>query len=224
MDKLLDVITKDEARLLLDQPNVKCPTGLRNRVILEVMYRAGLRVSEVIKLKPGHIRWQADGAELEVRASKGGKERVVPVEQQTRDWLSRWQEQRPKAGGRFFSTLQGKPLSRHYLGQMVARCAERAGIQQTEVREEDGKTHYKVHCHTLRHSYATEKLREGFTIAEVRDLLGHSNVQTTSVYLHSDPEILREKIQGKQEKEEKRADLQKQLDNLRQQIGELASA
>lgn len=60
---------------------VKCPTGLRDRAMLEVMYRAGLRVSEVVKLKPGNIRWET--GEIEVRDGKGGKDRVVPVDRET---------------------------------------------------------------------------------------------------------------------------------------------
>ena len=69
--KLPKVISKDEAQALLAQPNTGCPTGLRNRVALELMYRAGLRVSEVTKLKPGDIRWQS--GELEIHNGKGGR-------------------------------------------------------------------------------------------------------------------------------------------------------
>ena len=177
------VINRRQARALLEQPNVSCPTGLRNRVILEVMYRAGLRVSEVVSLKPGHIRWPS--GELAIKDGKGGVDRVVPVDQETTDWLGRWDEQRPKIRGRFFTTLQGKPLSPRYIWGMVKRAAQKAEVDPNQVSP-----------HVLRHSYASEKLEEGFTLAEVQQLLGHANVQTTSVYLHVNPKDLREKIQS----------------------------
>ena len=79
--KLPVVLDKEEAEAILAQPNTGCPTGLRNRAILEVMYRAGLRVSEVINLKPGDIRWGS--GILEIRGGKGGKDRNVPVNSET---------------------------------------------------------------------------------------------------------------------------------------------
>jgi integrase len=75
---------------------------------------------------------------------------------------------------------------------MVRLAAEAAGIQ--DVDPETGR--HKVTCHTLRHTYATRQLRAGFNIREVQDLLGHSNVATTQVYTHVDPQALREKVQG----------------------------
>lgn len=191
----------EQVTALLDQPNVKCATGLRNRAILEVMYRAGLRVSEVTNLKPGHIDWVK--GQLVVRGGKGGKDRVVPVEAGVMDWLERWEGIRPKANGRFFSTLQGKPLSRVYLWGLVKRCARKTGMDFE-----------KVSPHVLRHTYASQKLEDGFTIAEVQALLGHSNISTTSIYLHANPKALREKIQG-------RAVKQAKLDAILEQVAAL---
>ena len=204
-------ISTEEAENLLDQTNPRCPTGLRNRAVLELMYRGGLRVSEVCNLKPGHVRWET--GEVNVVNGKGGKDRVVPLPRPTVEWLQRWSDARPKKSGRFFTTLQGKPVSRHYLGQMVSRYAVKAGITQ------------KVSPHTLRHTYATEKLHDGFTLAEVRDLLGHSNTSTTSIYLHADPELLRAKIQGEEKKAEIAAlteqlvGIEEKLDAMKQAIG-----
>ena len=181
--RLPKIISQEEAAALLAVPNVGCPTGLRNRVCLEVMYRAGLRVSEVVKLKPGNIRWKT--GELEVRNGKGGKDRVVPVDQKTMDWLQRWEDQRPKAGGLFFVTLKGGELSTRYLGQVVDRCADKAGLDRK-----------RVSPHVLRHSYATEKLDAGFTSREVQELLGHANGGTTQIYTHVSPKSLRDKVQG----------------------------
>ena len=183
--KLPVVLEKEEAEAILAQPNTGCPTGLRNRAILELMYRAGLRVSEVINLKPGDIRWGV--GILEVRSGKGGKDRNVPVDSETLGWLRAWQGQRPGRRQRFFTTLQGKPLSARYLQQLVKRLAHKAGLERAD----------QITPHVFRHSYATGLLNDGFTIREVQTLLGHSNVSTTQIYTHISPQVLTEKIQGR---------------------------
>jgi len=183
--KLPVVLEKEEAEAILTQPNTGCPTGLRNRAILEVMYRAGLRVSEIINLKPGDIRWSS--GILEVRSGKGGKDRNVPVDSETLGWLRAWQGQRLSRRLRFFTTLQGKPLSSRYLQQMVKRLAHKAGLERAE----------QVTPHVFRHTYATELLNGDFTIREVQTLLGHSNVSTTQIYTHVEPRALSAKIQSR---------------------------
>jgi len=211
------VISRHQAEALLRIPNTKCPTGLRNRSILEVMYRAGLRVSEVIGMKPGHIRWQT--GELEVHQGKNNRDRVVPVDQETMSWLGRWDQQRPKRGGRFFTTLAGRPLGRGYIYEMVRRCAGKTGLEFE-----------RIGCHVLRHSYATEKLADGFTIRDVQELLGHSDVSTTMIYTHVSPEKLREKVQGNgrqdqiAELREELAQLQAKLAAFEQEEGKMGAS
>lgn len=181
--KLPVVLDKEEAEAILAQPNTGCSTGLRNRAILEVMYRAGLRVSEVIYFRPGDIRWGS--GILEIRGGKGGKDRNVPVDSETLGWLRAWQGQRPTRRQRFFTTLKGGSLSARYLQQMVKRIASKAGIDRAD----------QVTPHVFRHTYATELLNDNFNIREVQDLLGHSSVSTTQIYTHVDPRALAEKIQ-----------------------------
>ena len=82
--KLPVALDKEEVRALLGAPNIKAPTGLRNRVILEVLYHAGLRVSEVVKLRPSDIRWES--LILEIHQGKGSKDRNVPFDQETLGW------------------------------------------------------------------------------------------------------------------------------------------
>ena len=180
--KLPHILEKDEAKALLSTPNTRCPTGLRNRVILEIMYRAGLRVSEVVNLHTTHIRFQ--DAIVEIHNGKGGKDRNVPLEQGTVGWLQAWKEKRPKGGRYFFCTLGKGKISPRYLQEMVKRMADRAGI----------KSWSRVTPHTLRHTYATELLDEGFTIREVQESLGHSSIQTTQIYTHVRPGTLAAKI------------------------------
>ena len=103
-------------------------------------------------------------------------------------WLRAWHEKRPK-GKTFFCTLKGGPLSTRYVQQVVKRMAHRAGLERVE----------KVSPHTLRHTYATELLDEGFSIREVQELLGHASVATTQVYTHVRPKGLADKIRARTE-------------------------
>lgn len=181
--KLPVVLTREEARRLLAQPNRRYPTGLRNYTMMAVMYRAGLRVSEVLALEPAHI--DANRSHIRVVNGKGAKDRVVPVEPWLIDAIAKWQEVRnslPGATKALFVSLKGTPLDDRYVRAMVAREAKAAGIDK------------RVHPHTLRHSYATDLLDEGFTIREVQELLGHSDLSTTMIYTAVNPTHVGEKI------------------------------
>ena len=175
-----------EVEALLAVPNTRCPTGLRNRAILASMYGAGLRVSEVVSLRRGDIRW-AEGM-VEVHRGKGGRDRNVPITSETLAWFRAWDGKRSRSRW-FFCTLQGKRLTARYLQQLVKRLARKAGLERWE----------KVTPHVLRHTYATDLLDRGFTIRDVQVLLGHSNVNTTQVYTHVRPKDLAAKIQAPQE-------------------------
>ncbi len=179
------VLEKAEAEAILAMPNTRCPTGLRNRAVLEVMYRAGLRNAEVTGLRPSHVRWQS--GVVEVHSGKGGKDRNVPVDGEMLGWLHAWKAERPK-GQTFFCTLKGGRLSPRYLQELVKRLAVKA------LGEERGT---QVTPHVLRHSYATHLLGDGFTIREVQQLLGHASVATTQIYTHVSPKDLAAKIQAR---------------------------
>lgn len=183
------ILEKAEVEALLRQPNTRCPTGLRNRAILELMYRGGLRVGEICALRPGDIRWQA--REILVRG-KGQRERTVPLEERSMHLLERWAEKRPAARNAFFCTLRGGRISSRYVQQMVKREAQAAGLDVEDRR---------VTPHVLRHTYATELLDEGLTIREVQHLLGHSSVATTQIYTQIRPQAIREKIAARSQAE-----------------------
>jgi len=186
------IMEREDVKALLAVPNTSCPTGLRNRTALELMYRAGLRVSEVTALKPGDIRWEK--GEASVEHGKGDRDRVVPLDAEAVNWLRLWRKhpKHPKGAATFFCTLDGGPLSTNYLRDVVKRCARKAGLDPLAVSP-----------HRLRHTYATELLDEGFTIREVQELLGHSSVVTTQVYTHVRPAGLAEKIRRRGQAEEK---------------------
>lgn len=181
-------LNSDDMAALLAQPNVDCPTGLRNRTIMQLMYHAGLRVSETTKVNLRDFDWKANRLRLRPEVTKGGREAVLPLDDQTIEWLERWKPVRRRhAGGSplMFTTLRGGQLDRHYLWEMVARCGRKAGIEQP------------VFPHMLRHSYATELLHEGYNIREVQQLLRHSDIRTTVIYTHVSPEELAKKIRGR---------------------------
>jgi integrase/recombinase XerD len=170
---------------LMARANVDCPTGLRNRVMLQLMYRAGLRVSETCKIHLRDVDWKAGTLRIRPEVAKGGREAVIPLDRQTLEWLERWKpiRRRHAAGSPLmFTTLRGGQIDRHYVWEMVHRYGEKAGIEQP------------VHPHMLRHTYATELLREGFDIREVQELLRHADIRTTVVYTHVSPERLAQKI------------------------------
>ena len=186
--KLPKVLTRDEVRALLDAPNIRYPTGLRNRCMLEVMYRAGLRVGELVALKPRDVDLKS--GVIRIHSADGVKtgDGTAYFDAETlRVLLEQWKTIRrtlPK-GDRLFCTLKGGPVSVRYVEQMVARMKRRAGITAI--------------CtpHVLRHTVATELLEEGFSIREVQDAVRHADLSSTEVYTHVHAEQLRSKIQSR---------------------------
>ncbi len=188
-NKLPKVLSREEISRLMAVPNPRYPTGLRNRVMLQLFYRAGLRRQEVIDLVPADIDYTNNL--LYIQDSKGGKDRVVPFDDETKDWLLKWKKRRPESEY-FFCTLTGNKLIPRYVLEMVYRTSEKSGVYV-----QNGRAKKKVHPHILRHTYATELLEEGFGIHEVQQLLGHSSINTTAVYMHVRPVMLAEKIRNR---------------------------
>lgn len=184
--KLPKILSQSQVQALFATINVKCPTGLRNRALLDTLYRCGLRISEACNLQVADVDLQ-EGF-IYVQQGKGKKDRYVPLDQDTIAWLKRWEAIRPESGY-YFCTLKGGQLAPVYIRQVLDRLSKRSGVYIQDGRE-------KVHVtpHKLRHTYATELLDEGFNIREVQVLLGHASIQTTTVYTHVRPEKLAKKI------------------------------
>ena len=191
-------LTDGEIDRVMAQINTRCSTGLRNRALLQTMTGAGLRISEALALMPRDINL-TDGL-IRVNRGKGHKDRVVPIAGETTAWIEAWANKREVLGfdGRqsFFCGLRtkGKGLKPRYVQELVSRLADRAGVEK------------HVTPHTLRHTYATRMLRDGFTIREVQELLGHASIQTTQVYTHVDPQELKRKVQGGEASTDPKAD------------------
>lgn len=167
----VQILAGRQAEKLLAGPNVECPTGLRNRCILELLYRCGLRVGEVVTLRPGDVALER-GEILAGRGEGGARERALPVDDDTLDWLRRWQQWRPESEW-WICTLEGGQASTDYIRQMVKREAEQAGLDPSGVSPR-----------MLRDTYAAELLQEGFDEPEVQLLLGLSRPDLLERYRH----------------------------------------
>jgi site-specific recombinase XerD len=150
----------------------KAPTGIRNRALIAVLYRSGLRISEALALRPADI--DVNRGTIRVRNGKGGKARVVGIDDDGLAVLARWTDVRHARGfrsGPLFCTLQGRPVSDRYVRDMLKRVARNAGIDQ------------RVHPHGFRHTHAGELAGENVPMPVIRDQLGHSSVAVTDRYL-----------------------------------------
>ena len=157
---------------------------LRDRCVLELMYRAGLRVGEVVRLAVRDI--ELDGV-VRVHDGKGGDGTAYFSASRVAPLISRWLDARAEiapGGDVLFVDARGGPVSVRYVQRLVARLKVEAGIGG------------KCTPHVLRHTFATERLDEGFSIREVQELLRHANVATTEVYTHVFEPRLRDKMQS----------------------------
>jgi integrase/recombinase XerD len=163
----------DETARLLDAPPRDTPAGLRDRAFLELLYGAGLRVSELVGLDVDDLDIE-DGA---VRVlGKGGKERAVPVGRYACEALDAYvRGGRPalatnRSRSALFLNQRGGRLTRQGVAKLLAAAASRASLRR------------RISPHTLRHSFATHLLEGGADVRVVQELLGHASVATTQVY------------------------------------------
>ena len=157
----------------------------RNVAILNLMARAGLRVSEVVNLRLKDVELNQRKGSVKVKAGKGLKERVVPLPLQARRALREYLGVRPEsAGDLLFVSKTGKKMSARDVQRLVSKAAWLAGIGR------------KVTPHTLRHTYATRALRNGVDLATLARLLGHESITTTARYLHPDEAKVAEMVEG----------------------------
>jgi integrase/recombinase XerD len=175
-------LTPTQVETLLLAPDTKTPLGLRDRAILEVLYATGLRVAELIGLRPGDVDFEVG---LLTCFGKGRKERLVPLGQVAREWTLRYMEQvRPgllqgRSAPPLFLNHRGGRLSHMGLWKIVRRHALTAGVQHI------------LTPHVLRHSFATHLLERGADLRALQAMLGHADISTTQIYTHISRERLR---------------------------------
>jgi integrase/recombinase XerD len=173
--RLPTLVPEDVLRSLLDAPDAGTPEGIRDRAILELLYAAGLRVSEVARLAIGSV----DLAQGQVTVlGKGSKERVVPVYplavSKMRTWLlsGRPAFASQRSGSAFFLSTRGLPLSADALRRIFHRW-----LTATESAQD-------LSPHALRHTFATHMLENDADLRTVQELLGHVALSTTQIYTH----------------------------------------
>jgi integrase/recombinase XerD len=173
--KLPDVLTIDEVKRLLDAPDPKKPSGCRDAAMLELLYAAGLRVSELITLKLHDVNLTAGYVRV---FGKGAKERVVPIGQYAQEKIRRFITGARQAllkdriSATLFVARAGKPLSRQGFWKLIKRYGLRAGLRKV------------ITPHTLRHSFASHLLEGGADLRAVQTMLGHADIATTQIYTH----------------------------------------
>ena len=174
-------LTLSEVEALVTAPSPETPSGVRDRAMLEVLYAAGLRVSELIHLGVNDVNL-VDG--VVIVFGKGRKERVVPLGRQARSWVQAWLDGPREAAlkGRpsrvLFVSPRGKPFSRMGLWKIIRRHARAAGIDKP------------LSPHKLRHSFATHLVARGADLRLVQAMLGHADLATTQIYTHVDAQRL----------------------------------
>jgi integrase/recombinase XerD len=164
-------LTEEQIDSLFALPDVSTEEGIRNRAMLELMYAAGLRVSELVSLKQTEVDLHAGVVNCH---GKGSKERRVPVGKSAINWLQKYLSAKAAYGRSSYPNLflhRGKPLTRQLAWTIIKTYARKLGLEN-------------VSPHTLRHSFATHLLQHGADSRSVQALLGHSDISTTQIYTH----------------------------------------
>jgi len=175
----LKFLSSEQVKRLLDSPGISTLPQLRDKVILEVLFSTGLRVSELVKLNRDEIDLKR--REFGV-IGKGGRPRVVFLSKRAVKWIERYLDERQddwkplviRFGGRINETNQGEKmrLSPRSVQRIVGKYVRKARLP------------IKITPHGLRHSYATDLLIGGADIRAVQEMLGHKNIATTQIYTH----------------------------------------
>jgi integrase/recombinase XerC len=182
--KLPHFLSEADVGKLLDAPPAGDPAGLRDRAILETLYSAGLRVSELTGLNRDDL--DLDSGLATVRG-KGKRERLALLGGKARDAIRRWLEvrgsmapERRRSQPAVFVNQRGGRLTVRSIGRLLEKHLAQAGLDP------------RTSPHTLRHSFATHLLDRGADIRSVQELLGHRNLATTQIYTHVTTQRLRE--------------------------------
>jgi integrase/recombinase XerD len=194
--RLPRALRPEDTRALLAAVDPSTPLGLRDRAMLEVLYGAGLRVSELVGLPLAGV--DRRGGILRV-TGKGSKDRIVPLGRAALEAIGAWLERgRPALLGEadspaLFVTRRGRPMTRQNFFDRLRRWARLAGIPSD-----------RVSPHVLRHAFATDLLEGGADLRAVQAMLGHADLSTTQIYTHVSRSRLRETVERRHPRGERR--------------------
>ncbi len=175
------IMTVQEVADLLDAPDVRKPRDLRNCAMMELMYGAGLRVSELIMIRLQDINLDANFIRV---MGKGSKERIIPIGSKARTITQTWIDKgrssllKKTSSSYLFTARAGKPMTRQFFWKIIKKYALVANISKN------------ITPHTLRHSFATHLLEGGADLRSVQTMLGHSDISTTQIYTHISKDYL----------------------------------
>ncbi len=167
----------EEVDRLLAQPDVATPRGVRDRALIELLYATGMRVSELIGLRPADVNLDASYLTC---TGKGDKQRIVPVGDEATRWVRRYlRDGRPallgkRTSSRLFVNARagGRGLTRVGFWKILKGYARQAGLKTS------------ISPHMLRHSFATHLLERGADLRAIQMMLGHADLSTTQIYTH----------------------------------------
>lgn len=181
--RLPSLLSIDDINLILSVIDTDSDKGIRDRAMIELLYSAGLRATELVELRIGDIFF--DEGYIRV-IGKGSKQRLVPLSSEARSRIESYLSCRAYSAGKNIDTLflsnRGRGLSRVMLFTLIRGYVAQAGLNIT------------VSPHTFRHSFATHLLHGGASIREVQEMLGHESITTTEIYTHISSDDLRETI------------------------------
>lgn len=177
---LPDVLSVEEVKVILEQPDTTKKLGFRDRAILELLYASGLRVTECVTLKPIDLDLQSGLLRVH---GKGSKDRIVPMHNAAMQFLQLymrdWRPHFAPIENFVFLNRSGKGLTRQAIWKLVQRYVLKAEV------------HKSVSPHTFRHSFATHLLDGGADLRTVQLLLGHTDISATEIYTHVQADRLR---------------------------------
>ena len=173
---LPEVLSVEEVEAIMDSVDLRSPSGVRDRAILELLYGCGLRVSELCGLRISHVYLNEGFVRV---VGKGDKERRVPLGEPAADAIRAWRDIRPEPAeaayqDSAFLNLRGTPLSRVSVFKMIKKQALLAGVDK------------EISPHSFRHSFATHLIAGGADLRIVQEMLGHESILTTEIYTHID--------------------------------------
>jgi len=173
--RLPTVLTIEDVETIINQTNVNDPIGLRDRAILETLYSTGMRKGELTRLRVYDLEF--DKGILRINQGKGRKDRFVPIGDRAMAWIDKYLlDVRPTLvqepdDGTLFLTTDGERFSAH-LSELVHAYVKAANVGKLGA------------CHLFRHAMATHMLKNGADLRVIQDILGHENIESTTIYTH----------------------------------------
>lgn len=171
-----DIVTEDNIKILLSQPNIKIKKGRRQLAILSLMYDAGLRIDELLSLKVNDLNFNNYNT-VNILHSKGNKQREIPISDDVTNILIAYiKDYNLTEKDYLFSNSKKEKLSSNAIRKIINKNIKLA-------RQQTSKFPDKINPHKFRHSKATHLIDKGVSVVEVKEFLGHSDLSSTQIYI-----------------------------------------